>query len=892
MKTFLRKLAWLLSRRRKELELREELEFHLAEEAEEAEERRAAGLADEPARHAARRNLGNVALVVEDTRAAWGWLSLEQLLQDLRYAFRMVVRTPALALVIMLTLALGIGLTTAMFSVVHGLLLRPLSFDEPDRLLVLHTRLSNGEVESALSPPNVMSLLEEDSAAFAHLGSVLGIGATLTGAGEARRVDAARVSATFFDVMHASPALGRTFDPQENEPGHSGVTVISHALWQQQFGGAIDALGRTIVLNAIPHTIVGVMPRGFDFPNACSVWIPQQYGDNYFSAASIEGRKNNAFVTVVGRLRAGATLASARAELDAFSRRLAERFPGTNTDVTFLPVPLHDELVADAAAPLWMLFGAGGFVLLIAVANVAGLLLARGTSRRAEIAVRGALGASRARLVRQLVTESVLLGAGGGALGFVLSLWISSVTVTAQAERLERIGLSDAVRVDVTVLAFALGTTVIAGIVAGLVPALRAATDGFATTLREAGRRPVGSAQGQRLRSTLVVVELALAVVLLHGAGLLLNSFARLTQVDPGFRAEGAVALSLDLPSIRYGSAEQIASFYRELIGAIRQQPGVSSVGAISRLPIRMPGSYSSRFEFEGREWPGQEQPAISARIVTPDYFQAVGMTVIRGRGIGEQDGRPGSAVLVINQAAVARFFPTDDPIGRRLARFTYDPLEEAADVYTIVGVVSDVRSRELGEAPQPQAYFSHAQVPLAQMSMIVRTAGDPLAHAASIRGAIAALDRNIAIPPVRTLDEIVSESLDRPRFVATLLGVFSAIALLLAAVGIFGLVSFAAAQRTHEFGVRIAVGASPRDLLVSIVRGAFTLVVVGLALGAGGALLLTRALAGLLYGVSPNDPATFALVAATLAMTAVVAAIVPAWRAAAVNPVTALRAE
>lgn len=871
MKTFLRKLVWLFSRRRKELELREELEFHLAEEA---EERQAAGLAGEQAHYAARRDLGNAAIVVEDTRATWGWLSLEQLLQDLRYAFRMVVHTPTLAFVVMLTLALGIGLTTAMFSVVNGVLLRPLPFSEPDRLVVLHTRLSNGEVESALSPPNVMSLLEEESTAFRHLGSVLGIGVTLTGAGEARRVDAARVTASFFDVMRATPALGRAFDPRENEPGRSGVAVISHALWQQQFGGGDDVLSRTIVLNAIPHTIVGVMPQGFDFPNACSVWVPQEYGDNYFSATSVEGRKNNAFVTVVGRLNAGATVASAGAELEAFAHRLVEQFPGTNTGVTFFPVPLHDYLVADAVAPLWMLFGAGSFVLLIAVANVAGLLLARGASRREEIAVRGALGA------------------GGGALGFVLSLWISSAMVTGQAERLQRTGLGDAVRVDFPVLAFTLGITVITGIVAGLVPAIRAAADGFATTLREAGRRTAGSARGHRLRSTLVVVELALAVILLHGAGLLLNSFARLTQVDPGFQTKGAVAFSLDLPSADYRSPDQIRSFYRELIGAVQQQPGVTSVGAISRLPIRMPGSFSSRFAFEGRQWLGQEEPAISARIVTPDYFQTMGMTVMRGRGIGERDERSGPAVLVINQAAVARFFAGEDPIGQRLVRFTYDPLEEAADAYTIVGVVSDVRSRELGEAPQPQAYFPHAQVPLAQMSLIVRTDDDPLAHAASVRRAIAALDRNIAIPPFRTLDQIVSESLDRPRFFATLLGAFSAVALLLAAVGIYGLVSFAATQRTHEFGVRIAVGASPRELLLSIVGGALRLVAIGLVLGVGGALLLTRALAGLLYGVSPDDPATLAFVAATLAATAVVATIVPAWRAAGVNPIIALRAE
>ena len=660
MKTVLRKLLWLASRRRKDDELREELEFHLAEEA---EERRAAGLGDEPARSAARRDLGNVAIVVEDTRAAWGWLSLEQFFQDVRYAFRMVVRTPAPTVLVVLMLALGIGLTTAMFSVVRGVLLRPLPFDEPDRLVVLHTRLANGDIEPALSPPNVMSVLEDERAAFANLGSVLGITATLSGTGEARRVDAARVSATFFDVMRAAPILGRTFDASENEPDRGQVAVISHALWQQQFGGGADVIGRTVVLNAVPFTIVGVMPAGFGFPNACSVWVPQTWGRHYFSATSVEGRKNNAFVTVIGRLRSGTTVASARAELDTFARRLAERFPETNAGVAFIPVFLHDNLVADAVTPLWMLFGAGCFVLLVAAANVAGLLLARGTRRREEIAMRGALGASRGRIVRQLITESLLLGAGGGALGFVLALWVTSAIATAQAERLHRISLNDAIRVDVVVLAFAFGMTVLTSIAAGLAPALRAAGDALATTLRESARRHVGSARAQRLRSALVVAELALAVVLLHGAGILLNSFARLTQVDPGFQTAGAMALSLALPETNYASHDRIYSFYRDLIGAIEQQPGVTSVGAISRLPIRMPGSFSSRFAFEGRSWSGQEEPFISARIVTPDYFQTMGMTVTRGRGIEPQDGRGAPAVVVINQAAVAHFFAGEDPI-------------------------------------------------------------------------------------------------------------------------------------------------------------------------------------------------------------------------------------
>jgi putative ABC transport system permease protein len=827
----------------------------------------------------------------EDTRAMWGWLSAEPLIQDVRYAARTIARTPIFSLGVVVILALGIGLITAMFSVVRGVMLRPLPYYEPDRLVMVHTRLPAGDTEAAVSPPNFMSLRQEDSRAFEQLASIVGMATTVTGVGEARRVSAARVSAPFFDALRVKPVLGRTIDPQENEPGHTRVAVISHALWQQQFGGDPDVVGRTITLDAIEHIVIGVLAQGFDFPEVCQVWIPQPYGRGYFSADSIEGRRNNAFVRVVGRLRSNATLASARAELDAVSRRLVDRFPQTNAGVSFLPVLLHDEMLDDVASPLLMLLGAVGFVLLIAITNAAGLLLARGASRREEIAVRGALGAGRGRVVRQLVTESLLLGLAGGAFGFLLSIWVTSAIATAQAEGLRRFGLADAIRVDAMVVTFALVITVFAGVVAGLIPAMRAATEGLAASLHDAGRRSVGSGRGQRLRRALVVAELALAVVLLHGAGLLLNSFARLVAVDPGFRTDGAMSFRIDLPESAYGSPARVVSFYSTLLEGIRQQPGVVSVGAISRLPIGMPGSFSSRFELEGRSWTG-EQPAISARIVSPGYFHTMGMKVLRGRGIAQQDAAGRPAVIVINEAAVARFFPDEDPIGRRMVRFSYDPLEDAAEAYTVVGVVSDVRSRTLGEAPHPQAYFSHAQVPLAQMSLVVRAAGNPLAQAGSIRAAIAALDRNLPMPAFSTLDQVLSNSLDRPRFFTTLLSVFSAIALLLAAVGIFGLVSFAAARRTREFGLRIALGAAPSALLASIVGDALRLVAIGLVLGLGGALALTRTLEGLLFAVSPSDPATFAGVTITLALTAVIASILPAWRAAGVDPLTALRAE
>ena len=494
MNAFLRKLGWLRQRRRKESELCEELEFHLATEA---EERRMAGLSKEEARLAARRHLGNVALVAEDTRATWGWTVLEQLGQDVRHALRTLVRTPSVSLAAVITLGLGIGLTTAIFSVVYGVLLRPLPFDDPDRLVVLQTILTaRGDTEEGLSPPNFMSLRAADSRVFEAVAGVVGTDRTVTGIGEARSVEGARVSGPLFDVLGVHPIMGRTFRSEEHEPGREHVVVIGHALWQQQFGGDQSVIGRTAVLNGIPHTVIGVMARGFDYPAGRALWVPQPNGRQYFSAAGMDGRKNNAFVRVIGRLRPGASLDAARDELSVFGQHLEEQFRTTNDGVRFRIVRLHADLVGDIRPSLLFILGAVALVLVIATANVAGLLLARAVSRREEIALRAALGAGRSRIVRQLVTESLVLGLGGGALGLLLAFLATGRIVEAQAAALRRLGMVDAVRVDGMVLTFALIVTLCAGVLAGLLPALRAAGEGLAGTLQSAGRSGVASRGG------------------------------------------------------------------------------------------------------------------------------------------------------------------------------------------------------------------------------------------------------------------------------------------------------------------------------------------------------------------------------------------------------------
>lgn len=887
MNLLLRKLGWAIRRRQREAELREELDFHVAEEL---EERLATGLTEDQARILARRDLGNVALVAEDTRAAWGWLALEQVWQDGGYAVRTLSRTPSVTLAAVVTLALGIGLTTFVFSVVYGILFRPLPFDRPDQLVVLQTIRQSGDAfDNALSAPNFMSLKEVESRAFAHLAGAVGAARTLTGGGDALRLEGARVSDGFFQVLGVNPILGRTFHRHENDPGHGQVVVLSHSVWQQRFGGDTQVIGRTIQLDAMPYTVVGVMPRGFNFPGGRAFWLPQPYGSNFFSATGEAGRRGTAVVRVVGRLHPGMPLESAQAELDARSRQLEARFTETNAGVSFRAVTLRDDLVGDVRLLLWLLFGAIGCVLLIAGTNVAGLLLARGASRREEIALRSALGAGRARIVRQLVTESLFLGFAGCALGIVLAFWSTSTFVAARMDDLQRNGLADAVRVDATVLGFAVAVSVFAGILAGLVPALRTA-DGLAGTLQATGRSGATIHRGRRVRSTLVVVQVALAVILLHGTGVLLHSFIRLTSIDPGFGRDQVLSFQVDLPPAVYQSDERVGTFFARLLDGIGRHPGVLSVGGIHHLPIGSTGRFLSRVQIEGRSIKGEEH-SIGVRIVTPEYFRAMDIPVRRGRGITNQDRAGALPAVVINERAAAQFFAGEDPIGRHLSAFGYDALARAADAFVVVGVVGDVRSRGLSEAPQAEAFFAHAQVPHRQMFVVVRTAGNPFAQIDDIRAEVRAIDANVPMPEFRTLDRVVADSLARPRVVAILLGVFSAVALTLAAVGIFGLLSFWVARRTREMAVRIALGSSPSALVRSVVREALGLVVIGMGLGLAGALAVTRMLESELFGVTATDPVTFAGVAVALGTTALLASLLPAWRAARVDPLVALRA-
>ena len=801
------------------------------------------------------------------------------LLEDLRYATRALRRSPAFALVAILSLGLGIGSASALFSVVYGVLLRSLPFEEPDRLVRVYTvSASERRSDLNLSPANFVSL-REDSRAFTDLVVYGAAEMTLTGTGDPQKLQASRVSAGFFEVLGVQPMVGRSFLPEENVPGNDRVAILSDALWQRLFQGSTHVRGASVTLDGVTREVVGVMPAGFSFPEGTGVWIPREYTES-FSASATSGRAGG-WLAAIGRLRPGMSQTDAAADLRTAGRRLESLFPATNTGVNFTVVPLHDQIVGEVRTPLLVLLGAVALVLLIVCANVAGLLLARAATRRGEMAIRVALGASRGRLVRQLLTEAIVLATLGGGLGILIAILGTEALVAARPEGLPRL---EDIRLDRPVLAFTFGVTMLTGVLVGLLPALRASGGVLAGTLREGGGRLVGRTT-TRLRDGLVVAELALAVVLLAGAGLLIRSFLGLTAVQPGFRAEGAVHFEVELPGAAYATDASIIAFHDRLVERLDGLRGTETVGAVSRLPLT--GRLNTSFQIVGQPAadPGQQQ-YIETRSATPGYFESIGIPLLRGRGI-TQDDRGGSVpVAVISQSTVQRHFGGIDPIGQQIRVSILD------EPRTIVGVVGDVRHLGLDQQEAPHAYFPLAQVPRRAMNVVVRAEGDRDALAAAIRNEIRQLDPLLPPPQVHALGAIIGESVARSRFVTTLLGAFAGVALVLSAIGIFGLLSYTVAQRTREFGIRLALGARSTDVLGMVLRRALVMAGIGLGAGLIGALLLGRFVSGVLYGVSPTDPVTMVLVMLLLVATVLLASLIPARRAAGVQPTEALRYE
>ena len=805
---------------------------------------------------------------------------MDTLRQDIRYALRRLLKSPGFTIVAVVTLALGIGANTAIFSVVNGIILKPLPFPESDRLVGIY-HVSEGS-RVTMSGPNFTDVRKQsqtlsDAAAIAR-GRVV-----LTGSGDPVRLDAADVSASFFDILRIRPALGRTFRPDENETGKTNVAVLSHAIWQQRFGADDQVIGKRITLNGRQVEVIGVMPKGFAYPADRVLWTPIEHTKEFLLT-----QRSNWYINGIGRVKPDVAMSQATAEVQTIGRQLATQYPDHNEGVGMTAISLHEATVANIRTSVWILLGAVGFVLLIACVNVANLLLARAAARESEMAVRTALGAGRTRLVRQLLTESIILSVVGGACGLLLAVWGVELLVSLEPQGVPRLG---EVRVDGMVMAFTTALAIFTGIIFGLVPAFQATRAAVSDSLKEAGRGAVTSRGGARVRGALVVAEMALAVTLLAGAGLLIRSFATLAAVDPGFDVENALTFELSLSGERYAQEPQQVTFFEDLMPRLRAIPGVQKAGASVFLPLSG-SSIVLSFVVAGRPpIPPSQQPTIHVKVATAEYFDTIGIPLKRGRSFTADD-RPGATpVLVITETAARQFFPNEDPIGKRLT-LGWGRSGGRRAGGEIVGIIGDIKDSGLAEADTPQAYLPYRQWPVSAMSVVLKTAVRPASVGDAVRREVHALDPNLPVTNVRTLEQIVSRSISQPKFYMTLLSVFGAVALVLAGIGIFGVLSYAVAQRTREIGIRMALGAQAGTVLRLIIRQAMILAGAGIALGIVAAFFLSETLTTLLFNTSPTDWVTYTSVAAVLVGVALAASFVPARRATKVDPIVALRAE
>jgi putative ABC transport system permease protein len=818
---------------------------------------------------------------------------MNTLWQDLRYGFRMLVKRPGFALVAVFTLALGIGANTAIFSVVNSILLRPLAYPEPHELVILNHNYPKLDLKASVSAVGYTHY-REHAKSFEQIMAASPWPANLTGAGDPERLAGMAVSANFFRTLGVEPRLGRGFTAEESQPGRNRVVVLTDGLWRRRFGGDPQIVDKTITLNGENHTVVGVMPAGFQFGREIGQ-VFELFAPIAFTPAQMQTANwRSEFLFVVARLKPGVALQQAQAEMDSVAANVRQTYFGGGDAADpqswgLLLTPLSELIVGDIRPALYVLLGAVGFVLLIACANVANLLLARASVRQKEIAVRTALGAGRARVVRQLLTESLLLAAAGGVLGLLLAYWGVDALLALHRDLIPR---SHEVGIDRTVLLFTLGVSLATGVLFGLVPALQLSRTDLHETLKEGGR--AGGAQARAgFRNALVVFEVAVALVLLVGAGLLVKSFMRLQEVNPGFRPQSTLVMQVSLPPTKYREVAQSDSFYQQVVQNIRNLPGVESVGLSTGVPMSGQNSAGS-FQIEGRAVPpGQMAPWGNRWFTNATYFQTMGIPLVRGRYFDERDNRDAAGAAIIDETMARKFWPGEDPVGKRI---TFQSSQQGGTVWReIVGVVGHVKQRGLeGESP-PQYYVPYnnrIQNPVGQMFVVVRTAAEPEGVAGAVRAAIQSADKEMPVFRVTTMEQLVSNSMAQRRFALLLFGVFAAVALLLAGVGLYGLMSYSVTQRTHEIGIRMALGARAPDVLKMVVRQGMTLAGVGLGIGLVAAFGLTRLMKALLFGVSATDPLVFTVIALVLGGVAALASFVPARRATKVDPMVALRYE
>lgn len=808
------------------------------------------------------------------------------LIKDLRFAIRTLAGSPGFTATVVLTLALGIGANTAIFSVVDGVMLRPLPLPEPDRLVAIWSdwTANDGPVREWMGFPEYLDA-RELTEHFADVGTWLGWGPTITGAGDRpEMLNGARIShGMFAGTLRVDPALGRNIGPADDLPDAEPVVLLSHAFWTRKFGADPGALGETVQLDGNPYVVIGVMPEGFRPPFApqADLWTPLRMDSSQFA-----GSRGSAMYRTIGRLQPGIELETARAALRAVATRTAAEFPQSNSGKSFSVFPLRDDIVSVAATAMWMLLGAVGFVLLMACVNVANLVLAQSTSRTDEFAVRAALGAGRGRILRQLLTEAAVLSVAGGVLGAAIGAAGTRFLVSlapAGTPRIEEVAL------DARVLGFTAAVSLASVLVFGLVPALRVARRDLHDALKEGGRGRDQGSSGRSLRSALVVVQVALALVLLIGAGLLVRTFDRLNSVDLGFEPEGVLTVNLNLPGARYPDGPARIEFYAELERRLAALPGVQQVGLNSSMPLS--GGYGdATFFVEAAPIPEPGRvPAAWIQRVTPGYFDTMGVEIVAGRGFTTSDGPDDERVIVINET-MAREWLDGDPVGRRV---TFgNPTDPDTVWRRIVGVAQDSKHFGVGQGPRYVTYFPYDQVPSGFMSAALRSQGDPESLVPSVRDVVADLDPELATAGFATLTDVVDDSLGPERFVTLLMSAFAGVALVLAVVGLYGVVSYGVGLRMHEMGVRVALGAGGREIGRLVVGGSALLIGLGLVAGLGGALAVTRLMGDLLYGISPTDPATYAGVVAVLAAVGLVASVLPARRAARVDPVSVLNRE
>jgi putative ABC transport system permease protein len=806
---------------------------------------------------------------------------------DLRYAGRALRRYPGFAAVVILTLALGIGANAAIFSVVDAVVLRPLPYDRDGRLVAVWGNLHKPGLEEIPGSAAEFVDYRERNRVFDAIAAYDTRGVNLTGFEQPERVPAAVTTASLFSILGESPALGRSFVAADEQPGRNHVVIVSHSLWQRRLGGDPNVIGRTIAVDGTNMDIVGVMRAGFTFPDDVNeLWQPLA-----FTAEDIsDDQRGSHSYTIIGRLKPGVTVTRARAGMKTLGEQMgAEHRTVYRSGFSASVRPLHDELVGNVGPALFVLLAAVGVVLVIACANVANLLLARAAARQKEIAIRAALGAGRMRIMRQLLTESVLLGLCGGALGLLLAVWgVHGLVALAPPSipRLNEIG------VDGRVVSLTSLVSMLTGVLFGLVPALHASRHDVHETLKDGTRTSADGGTRGRVRRALVISEVALSLVLLIAAGLLINSFARVQDVHPGFNPDHVLTARLALPSSKYTTLEQGQRFAGDLLARLAQTHGVVAAAAINAVPFSGRGGDRSFF-VEGRPVaPGEPSPDEQVRFATAGYFTAMQIPMVRGREFTERDVDTAVHVAVANDAFARKYWPNENAIGKRV-QFQ----QETTNRYEIVGVAGNVRHRALDATEKPELYVPIFQ-PLFEgfrmppMDLVVRTASDPALFAPALREIVTALDRDQPISDIKTMDQRIGQSLASRRFNMLLLGLFAALALVLAAVGIYGVVAYTVTERTHEIGVRLALGAQPRDVLAMLVGQGMTLAAAGAVIGIVIAIALTRAMTGLLFGVSATDPVTFGVITAVLALVALFACYLPARRATGVNPVTALRNE